>query len=183
MATLRTAFLHAPNGIAVMTAAGVVADANPALGQVLQREVADLVGDTLFGVTHPADLPAARANCAAISAGTVSLVREECRFLLPGGAVVWARVSTSRVEVHADQPAHLVMHVEDISEQKALEARLLHQALHDPLTGLGNRALLDRRVAADLTPGPGSPARRGRWRHRGGAGRGGGSSRTVRCRG
>ena len=39
----------------------------------------------------------------------------------------------------------LVVHIEDISERKALEARLTHQAMHDGLTHLPNRALfLDR---------------------------------------
>jgi diguanylate cyclase (GGDEF)-like protein len=38
----------------------------------------------------------------------------------------------------------------DITERKALEARLSHQAFHDPLTGLANRARLRERVEAAL---------------------------------
>lgn len=36
--------------------------------------------------------------------------------------------------------------VRDITERKRLEAQLSHQALHDPLTGLANRALLVQRL-------------------------------------
>jgi diguanylate cyclase (GGDEF)-like protein len=36
----------------------------------------------------------------------------------------------------------------DITDRKRLEAELQHQALHDPLTGLGNRILLQRQLEA-----------------------------------
>ena len=148
---LQSAFDHAPTGIVVLTPAGVVTGGNPALALILGRELTELVGNTLFPYTHPEDLPAARANCAAIAAGSVTEVREDCRFLRTDGTAVWVRVSTCRVAGRADRAAHLIMHVEDISEHKALEARLLHQALHDPLTEVGNRALLLQQVTADLT--------------------------------
>lgn len=45
----------------------------------------------------------------------------------------------------AGRPTHLVLHVDDRSEQTAREARLVHRAFHDPLTGLPHRILfLDR---------------------------------------
>lgn len=147
---LYSAFVHAPTGIAVLTPTGVVTGGNPALAMILGREVTDLVGGTLFAYTHPDDLPTALASCSAMAAGSVMVVRWDCRFLRPDATTVWVRVSTSRVETRGDRAAHLIMHVEDISEQKALEARLLRQALHDPLTGLGNRALLHQRVTDEL---------------------------------
>jgi PAS domain S-box-containing protein len=43
--------------------------------------------------------------------------------------------------------------VMDVTEQKRLESRLEHQAFHDPLTGLANRALFRDRVAQALARG------------------------------
>ena len=40
----------------------------------------------------------------------------------------------------------LVLTIRDIQERKSLEEQLTHQAFHDPLTQLANRALLSNRV-------------------------------------
>ncbi|MGH2358840.1 MAG: putative bifunctional diguanylate cyclase/phosphodiesterase [Candidatus Limnocylindria bacterium] len=47
-----------------------------------------------------------------------------------------------------DDPAvaGVVLNYRDVTERKALEAQLTHQAFHDPLTGLANRALFIDRV-------------------------------------
>jgi diguanylate cyclase (GGDEF)-like protein len=54
----------------------------------------------------------------------------------------------------------LVLHLIDITDRRATEARLAHRALHDPLTGLPNRTLLIDRLAqavraAERDHGPG----------------------------
>jgi diguanylate cyclase (GGDEF)-like protein/PAS domain S-box-containing protein len=47
----------------------------------------------------------------------------------------------------ADEQVHgIVLNGRDISERKVFEARLAHQAFHDPLTNLANRALLVERA-------------------------------------
>jgi diguanylate cyclase (GGDEF)-like protein/PAS domain S-box-containing protein len=43
--------------------------------------------------------------------------------------------------------------IEDITDRLAFEAKLAHQANHDPLTGLPNRTLLAQYVAERFTPG------------------------------
>ncbi|WP_460863137.1 GGDEF domain-containing protein [Rhodococcus aerolatus] len=152
MAELRSAFDNAPTGIAVLTPEGVVTAVNPTLGRILGRSVESVVGDSLFGFTHVEDRDAARASCGRM-AGSVVPVRMQCRFTRPDGSVVWTRVSTSRVPPGATSPEHLVMHVDDITEQKALEAQLVHRATHDPLTGLGNRSHLETEAARVLGNG------------------------------
>jgi diguanylate cyclase (GGDEF)-like protein/PAS domain S-box-containing protein len=143
---LISAFDHAPTGIAVLDPDGTITACNPAAGQLLRREPADLIGHTFFEITHPADIDAAKRNCALMQDGVDGIVRHECRFLRSDGDVVWVMVSTSRVPETADRSAHLIMHIEDVTERKHLEAELHHRALHDPLTGLANRALLAQRI-------------------------------------
>jgi len=92
------------------------------------RAPADLIGGTFFEITHPADLDEAKRNCALMQDGVDGIVRHECRFLRSDDAVVWVMVSTSRVPATVDRSAHLIMHIEDVTERKHLEAELHHLA-------------------------------------------------------
>src|SRR5699024_9108871 len=47
-------------------------------------------------------------------------------------------------------PLYQVVMVEDVTEPRELRERLRHQAMHDPLTGLPNRALFQERVNSVL---------------------------------
>ncbi len=143
---LVSAFDHAPIGVAVATPHGVVTACNAAMGELLHRAPRELVGGTFFEHTHPDDLELARANCTLMQEGRTRILRHECRFVRSDGEIVWVQVSTSRVPGSATREPHLIMHIEDVGDRKALEAELSHRALHDPLTGLANRSLLTERI-------------------------------------
>lgn len=145
-----SAFVNAPIGMAVVTPVGVITSCNSALTAMLGSTADRLLGGTFFDVTHPEDIADAYQKCLWMQAGGIRLLRHECRFLRSDGDVLWVMVSTSRVPDVPGHPAHLIMHVEDISDRKALEAELNRRALHDPLTGLANRALLLDRITHAL---------------------------------
>jgi diguanylate cyclase (GGDEF)-like protein/PAS domain S-box-containing protein len=67
------------------------------------------------------------------------------------GRRIW---SEARIRTIVDSTGELIGLqgiLRDVSERKAVEDQLAHQALHDPLTGLPNRALLSDRVQQALT--------------------------------
>jgi diguanylate cyclase (GGDEF)-like protein/PAS domain S-box-containing protein len=74
----------------------------------------------------------------------------EHRIVRPDGEV---RVLHRKAEVMRDEggePLRMVGAVHDVTERKALEEQLQHQALHDPLTSLPNRTLFTDRLRQAL---------------------------------
>jgi diguanylate cyclase (GGDEF)-like protein/PAS domain S-box-containing protein len=53
--------------------------------------------------------------------------------------------------LHDDHVRGIVLNSRDVSERKAFEEQLQHQAFHDPVTGLANRALFAERVRHAVT--------------------------------
>jgi diguanylate cyclase (GGDEF)-like protein/PAS domain S-box-containing protein len=156
---LRSAFDNAPTGMAVVTPDGVVTACNRALRLLVGRTEQELVGRALFEVTHPDDLASALDSCERLRTSDQAVLHHECRLVHADGSTVWVLVSSARVPAQPGRPAHLIMHIQDIGERKALEAEIVHRSLHDPLTGLANRVLLFDRIAhalarADRTASP-----------------------------
>jgi diguanylate cyclase (GGDEF)-like protein/PAS domain S-box-containing protein len=85
-------------------------------------------------------LPELRENLAqALRSGRP--FRMEAPWRREDGHCFWSRMTATRAD--PEQPSKgVIWTLEDISERKAAENRITHQAHHDPLTGLANRAAL-----------------------------------------
>jgi diguanylate cyclase (GGDEF)-like protein len=66
------------------------------------------------------------------------------RYQLNGGARIDVEVEAHKVTL--DERRVVLVAVQDVTERNRLEAALRHQAFHDELTGLANRALLADRI-------------------------------------
>jgi diguanylate cyclase (GGDEF)-like protein/PAS domain S-box-containing protein len=110
----------------------------------------ELVG-TAFAELHPVDDRAEtrRRVERLVLAGGDEVSVSEVRMLRRDGGPVWAR-QTGRVLRGGDGAGEVVIVCEDITEVRALAERVEHQATHDALTGLVNRAEFDRRVQQAL---------------------------------
>ncbi len=96
---------------------------------------------------HPDDRELVVADEVETSAGPpgrTSLI--EYRMIDRGGQTRWVRDEATVIAPEDGSPAHWSGFLVDITERKVLEDQLEHQAFHDPLTGLANRALFANRV-------------------------------------
>lgn len=62
------------------------------------------------------------------------------------GTMFWNEMSIAPVRDENNDVTHFAVIVHDITERKAMEEQLIHQATHDMLTSLPNRALLQDRI-------------------------------------
>jgi diguanylate cyclase (GGDEF)-like protein len=102
---------------------------------------------------HPDDVAGALADSA--HGAACEPQRLDYRLLTRSGAYRWFRDDALIERDESGRPIARSGYLLDVTEQKVLEQQLLHQAFHDPLTGLANRALLIERIERGLaTPAP-----------------------------
>jgi diguanylate cyclase (GGDEF)-like protein/PAS domain S-box-containing protein len=117
----------------------------PSAERFFGRAGAELDGASLLDLVHPDDRPAAGALVADALREAGTTASAEWRASRPGDD--WRFV-----EVRASAPAAdptlggAILTLRSVHERKVLEARLAHQAFHDPLTHLANRVLFADRL-------------------------------------
>jgi diguanylate cyclase (GGDEF)-like protein/PAS domain S-box-containing protein len=145
----RTVVASLDEGVLVMGPTGLIEAANPAACRILGVAETDLIGvpcHTLVLFTEsgqwipPDEMPSVRTRRTGITHNGLVV-----RLRRPDGRDVW--VSLTSRQLNAEDPAAMavVTTFTDITETRAISARLAHDATHDPLTRLANRTLvLDR---------------------------------------
>jgi len=131
-----------------------LAHVNDAFCALVGVQAEELLGTGWMTTVHPDDLDGVIEEATAVLVGGDDAGEGEAKARLVR-ADGTERTTVIRFS-HLFTPgvgAGFVGTIEDITERLAFEARLAHQANHDPLTGLPNRTLLAEHVAARFVPG------------------------------
>jgi diguanylate cyclase (GGDEF)-like protein/PAS domain S-box-containing protein len=144
--------------MALVDDAGLVREANPALGALLGTEPAELASraaDELVGLILDAPLTAEYAK---LLDGKRRQLRCTRSVRHRDGRVIRAEVTVSRL-TGGDG---LLMSVEDLAERYELREELRHLRMHDPVTGLPNREMFFERLTLALDRANNNGSRTGR---------------------
>ena len=120
-----------------------------AVQRVLGRDPAERVGGSIYDYMHDEDISHVQGVIAGLVGRPSGQATIEVRIRHADGSWRWMEgVGTNQL----DDPdvRGIVLNYRDISERRDLQDQLEHQAFHDPLTGLANRALFGDRVAHAL---------------------------------
>ena len=132
-----------------------LAHVNDAFCSLVGLRAEQLLGTGWIDAIHPDDLdPVIEQVSAALDGGEVET---QARLVRDDGTI---RTTVIRFS-HLFTPgvgAGFVGTIEDITDRLAFEAKLAHQANHDPLTGLPNRTLLSQYVSGRFVAGSGDLA-------------------------
>ncbi len=123
---LSAVFEGAGVGIAIVGSDGVIIRVNPALSEILGYSRAELEGKTVADITHPEDLEVDAHLTADLQSRRSDRYQIEKRYIGRDGRVVWGRLTVSLIREPESSAGLMVGMVEDITEQKRVEAERAH---------------------------------------------------------
>ncbi len=135
------AFDYAAIGMALVFPSGRWHRVNRSLCEILGYPEQELLAVDFNDFIHPEDRLTAMAKLDQLLKGHVPTYQTETRCIHKDGHVVWVLWNVSQAIVE-NKESHLIFQIQNITDRKEAEDRLLHDAFHDALTGLPNRALM-----------------------------------------
>ncbi|QIZ38972.1 PAS domain S-box protein [Saccharopolyspora sp. ASAGF58] len=139
-------FANAPIGMAVLDLKGAWTEVNDTLCGMLGYTREEMLSMAFADVTYEDDEEQGMVALDELIEGNRDSISIEKRYRHKNGHPIWMLIRATTVPGADGAPAFVVSQYEDIGEQRLVDAHLAHLALHDPLTGLANRALLADRL-------------------------------------
>ncbi len=144
-ARFRSLVQNASDVILILDRSATITYESPSVERVLGYRPEQRVGRSALDNVHAEDLPTVRAALAAIMSD--SGAEHELAFRVRHADGSWRTIQAIAKNLFEDaHVAGLLVNCRDVTERRELEDQLRHQAFHDALTGLPNRALFSDRV-------------------------------------
>lgn len=129
---------HSPEAVAVVASDGRVLATGPAPGTILGYTIEDFAGPLSLQRIHPEDFDRVYRYLIELRNSSGKEMTLQYRTKHVGGS--WCWVEAYGINAVEDPKVEaLLFYYRDITERKAVEEHLIHQAFHDPLTHLPNR--------------------------------------------
>jgi diguanylate cyclase (GGDEF)-like protein/PAS domain S-box-containing protein len=150
-ARFRSLVQNSSDVVVVVGRRGSIGYESDAVRRVLGHEPELHVGRPFDELVHPDDAARARSLLAGLGdTRDGAQAMAELRMQHADGSWRWVE-TIGQNRSHDPAVGGVVLNFRDVTDRRSLEEQLRHEALHDPLTGLANRALFADRVAHALT--------------------------------
>jgi diguanylate cyclase (GGDEF)-like protein/PAS domain S-box-containing protein len=144
-ARFRSLVAHSSDLITVLDANGIVTYQSPSVERVLGYRADELEGTRFDRLLSDADRPRLERLIDGDGLGSAEAHTLECSLTHTDGTTLRFEVQHTDL-LHDEHVRGIVLNSRDVSERKEFEEQLAHQAFHDPVTNLANRALFSDRV-------------------------------------
>jgi diguanylate cyclase (GGDEF)-like protein/PAS domain S-box-containing protein len=135
--------------ILVVDVHGNVVHASPSIERVMGYRAEETIHRNASELIHPDDISAVQARLAELQSGPGASSTLTVRARHSDGS--WRWIEATGMNLLDDAAVNgIVVNYRDITTRKRLEDELNHQAFHDSLTGLANRALFSDRIGHAL---------------------------------
>jgi diguanylate cyclase (GGDEF)-like protein/PAS domain S-box-containing protein len=145
-ARFRSLVQNSSDVILIVEADTTIRYASPSARKVLGLHAKELVGTKLINHVHPEDRTMANRFFLGLHESEDGVPGvQDWRLLRPDGSLCWTE-NTGTNLLNDVTVSGFVVNTRDVSERRTLQSQLAHQAFHDELTRLANRALFLNRV-------------------------------------
>jgi diguanylate cyclase (GGDEF)-like protein/PAS domain S-box-containing protein len=145
-ARFRSLVQNSSDVILIIEADTTIRYASPSARKVLGLHAKELVGTKLINHVHPEDRTMANRFFLGLHESEDGMPGvQDWRLLRPDGSLCWTE-NTGTNLLNDLTVSGFVVNTRDVSERRTLQSQLAHQAFHDELTRLANRALFLNRV-------------------------------------
>jgi diguanylate cyclase (GGDEF)-like protein/PAS domain S-box-containing protein len=137
----RSAFDHTVIGMALVEPNGQIVQVNHALCQITGYEEKELLELTYQALAHPGECHKVQMLVQQLLQRQLPSAQFESQYLNKQNDTIWVHLCIAIARDVKTKSDRLIFQLQNITDRKRAEERLLHDALHDAMTGLPNRAL------------------------------------------